>query len=379
MPPKRVIVAYVTDSFNVGGTELNAVRTVEALDHTRFDVRLFSFRLEGPLLSRYERLGIAPTQLPISGLFSRSAAEQGLRFARIIQEQGIDVLHAHDFYSNVFTASWGRLRGKARIITSRRWWRPPALSHELVCRVAYARSDAVLANCASVAELLRTRERIPARRIITIPNFVDDTMFIADDQVERRAALTAMGIPQDRPILGIVARLSSEKNHAMLLDVVSRLRTAGKPVRLLIVGDGPEMAGLRAAAASRGVEQDVVFLGYLPNSPNVHRLFDISLLSSNSEGFPNAVVEAMAAGRPVVATDVGGVKDAVVHETTGLLTKSGDAASFTAAVETLLADSRSAREMGVRGQALALERFSRTQVIGLLSEQYERLARGRAD
>ena len=122
MPSSHNIrVAYCIDSFDIGGTELNAVRTLEALDRDRFDVTVFHLQKDGPIRSRYEALGISMVHLPISQFYSPATAVQGLHFARLLRKREIRVVHAHDVYTNIFAAPSASVLGGCRVIASRRW------------------------------------------------------------------------------------------------------------------------------------------------------------------------------------------------------------------------------------------------------------------
>src|SRR4029077_5176336 len=117
---RAIRLAYCIDSFNIGGTELNAVRTVEALDRRRFQVTVFHLHETGPLRARYEALGLQLLHLPIGRLYSARTARQGGGFLRLLRREGIEIVHTHDLYTNIFAAPWARLAG-CRVIASRRW------------------------------------------------------------------------------------------------------------------------------------------------------------------------------------------------------------------------------------------------------------------
>src|ERR1039458_6118890 len=114
-------IGYCIDSFGIGGTELNAVRTVEALDLNRFEITIFHLHEDGPLRPRYEALGVRLVHLPISRLYAPRTAIQVLRLALILRKRGIQVVHTHDVYTNIFAVPWARMLGGCRVIASRRW------------------------------------------------------------------------------------------------------------------------------------------------------------------------------------------------------------------------------------------------------------------
>jgi glycosyltransferase involved in cell wall biosynthesis len=145
----------------------------------------------------------------------------------------------------------------------------------------------------------------------------------------------------------------------------------------MLIGDGPARPSLERLVRQLSLTDVVRFAGARPNEPNLHRLFDISVLSSWSEAFPNTIVEAMAAGRPVVATDVGGVKDAVLNGQTGLLVAPRAPADLAEAIEQLLFHSELRRVMGDAGQRRARDHFHATSVLATLESLYDRLLTAR--
>jgi glycosyltransferase involved in cell wall biosynthesis len=186
--------------------------------------------------------------------------------------------------------------------------------------------------------------------------------------------LETWGVPEGGPVVGCVARLRSEKGQATLLRAAARVRDRHPDLVVVLVGDGPEEPALRALATELGLAARVCFAGHRPNRPNPHQLFDVSVLASDHEGFPNTLIEAMAAGRPTVASNVGGVPDAVLDGETGLLVPAGDPAALAGALARVLGDPTWAAALGARGRAIARERFTPERVTSRLTELYAELA-----
>ena len=372
--PRRVRVAYCLDSFAVGGTELNAVRTAEALDPDRIELRIFHLQTHGPLRSRYERLGVPLVHLPIPNLYSPRTAVQGLRLAQRLRHESVEVVHTHDIYCNIFAVPWARSLSRCSIIASRRWG-----SHQFrsaLVKVNHWSSllaDRVLANSGGVAKLL-AREGVPRKKIVEIPNFLGRDAFEEADPSQRLARRRAWDLPDDAFAVGIVARLAREKNHEMLLHAMARLDPR---FHLVAIGDGPSRASLVELALRLGIKARVHFTGEVSSPLNLHQYVDVSVLCSLSEGFPNSVIEAMAAARPVVATPVGGVVDAVTHDVTGLLVPVGDPAPLADALRRLEADPALRYRLGTAGREVARAKFRQDIVIEKLSTLYETLAERR--
>jgi glycosyltransferase involved in cell wall biosynthesis len=371
--PGPIRIAFAIDNMHTGGTELNAVRIAERLDRDRFDVRVVCLNQDGSLRERYAAAGIPVTSFPIASLHGPSAVRQGVRLARFLRAEGVTILHTHDIYSNVFAVPWGRLAA-TRVIASRRWWEGfRGGMWRTATRASYRLAHMVLANSASIGKRLET-EGVSARRIAIVPNFLDETAFRPPDPADRAALRQELRLNGASPVVGIVANLLPVKDHATLLRAAAMLRADWPHLRLVLVGEGPCREALEQLTRELDLAKTVVFAGKRPSAPNLHHLFDVSVLCSTSEGLPNSLLEAMAAARPVVATRVGGVADAVADGETGLLVPQGDPEQLAAALNSLLADPPRAACLGRAGSARARTEHSADVALGALERLYTQLA-----
>lgn len=373
MTQRRIRVVSCLDSLGVGGTEMNALRIAERLDPADFDLSIACFRGDGRLRPRFDAAGVTVHEFPVRSLYGASMLTQGVRFMRFLQRERVDVVHAHDRYANIFAVPWARLAGIHAVIASKRWG-SISRAHGIGNRIAYRLADRVLANSAGVGESLVSDDGVPPARVVVIPNFVDDEAFAAPATDWRREMCRALAVPAGALVVGIVANLRAIKNHRLLLDAVSRLRHRFPNLILVMVGDGPDRQMVEAHVAELQIGEVVRLAGLLPNLPNPHALFDVSVLCSVSEGFPNSIVEAMAAARPVVATAVGGVRDAVEHDVTGLLIESGDVVGLTDALARLLESAELRAAFGSAGQQRARALFTAEVVVPKVSGLYRQLA-----
>jgi glycosyltransferase involved in cell wall biosynthesis len=374
--PLRVV--HCLDGFGVGGTELNAVRTLERLDRARFDLTLVSLTADGPLRERVERAGIPVRPTPLRNMYGPAALRSAAGLALWLRRERVDVVHCHDLYTNIFAAGCARLAGVPLIIASRRWWQAiPGRLHAEGNRLSYRHvAHRVLANSAAVGRRL-VEEGVPASKIVVVPNFLDDAAFDPLPEAARRAALAGFGVPADALVVGAVAMLRPEKDLVSLVRAVALLAPAHPRLHLLLVGGGACEGELRAAARELGVADRVHLAGYQPGVPNPHQYLDVSVLCSLHEGFPNAIIEAMAAARPVVATEVGGVPDAVAHEATGLLVAPGAPAELAAAIGRLADDPALRSRFGAAGRERALADYRADAVLDALSRLYLTATAGR--
>jgi glycosyltransferase involved in cell wall biosynthesis len=363
----------------VGGTELNAVRTAERLDRRRFAVSVMCIRDSGPLMARYKAAGIPVQTFPMKSLLGLEAMQQAARLIGFLRRERIDIVHSHDAYTSVYGTLCARLAGVRGVIASRRSWYSPHLQGRILRanRFAYRFADRVVANSPSVSRLVETDAGVPASRIVTIPNFLDPQAFEPIPPGDRRHMLDELGVPEGAFVVGIVARLSPVKDHGTLLRAIASVRDRIPALHCVLVGDGPERSAIEALATSLGIADIVHLAGERTQPPNLHGLFDVSVLCSTSEAFPNSVLEAMAASRPVVATDVGGTPDAIRQGTTGLLVPPSDPSRLADALVRLYHEPALRSKLGAAGCAAARSGYSADAVIGQVEALYTRLA-GRA-
>jgi glycosyltransferase involved in cell wall biosynthesis len=372
---KPIHVVFSIDTMSVGGTEMNALRTAAQLDRSKYRLTVVTLRGDGPLAKRYADLGIAVRRFPIYSLYSPATVRQSVRLARFLKDENVAIVHCHDQYSNFFSVASARLARVPVIIASKRWLHSTPV-YRVANGIGFRLSTRVLANSPAVATSLERDDRLGSKRIVVLPNFVDDGAFSPPSESELRQWRDELRLEPDARIVGIVASLSAIKDHATLFRAVAKLRTRWPALRVVVVGEGPMLSSLEMVADTLRIGDIVRFAGLRPQIPSFHHLFEISALSSTSEGFPNSLVEAMAAGRPIVATNVGGVPDAVRHGENGLLVPPGDSDAFANALDELLGNGDRARSMGARGLTRARDEFGTRAVIGSLQHLYDELLDG---
>lgn len=207
---------------------------------------------------------------------------------------------------------------------------------------------------------------IPSARLLYIPNGVDCRRFAVPPDV---AFLATLGIPDSVPVIGTIAALRPEKNLLRLIRVFARL-PGEIGARLVIAGDGPELGALRAAAASAGVSSRTVFAGYVGDPARILGRFDVFAISSDTEQMPNAVLEAMAAGLAVSATDVGDIKWMVCAENVPFVVPANDEPALAAAVLHLLRDRPLASRIGRANRDHAVTEFGVDKMVARYDELY---------
>jgi glycosyltransferase involved in cell wall biosynthesis len=356
-------VLQFVNSFHLGGTEGQVVELLRGLAG-RYRASAAVIRAEGAHLPAVQALGIQPAEFGLSGSVLRpGTAWQVMRLARHVASQGIDLVHAQDFYSTLVGVPGARLGG-AKVVVNRldlaHWLTP---SQRIALALATRAADRVVVNARAIREQLVREERLPWGRISVIPNGIDLARF----DRQRRGALEAP-IPEVRA--GVRVAHVANMNHSVkaqedALEAMAVLaRRRGPRAELFFIGDGPRRGPLEELAKKLGVEDRAHFLGRREDVPAILARAQIGLLCSRAEGLSNAVIEMMAAGLPVVVTDAGGNRELVRHGERGLVVPVGAPRALAEAMAELAASKALRLRMGAAGRAfvereLGLERLVR--------------------
>src|SRR5688572_13976278 len=300
---KPIPIAIFVDRYAPGGTQRQMIELLTRLDRKRFRVHPVCFHREGLWFKQVADLGDPVAVFPIHGFRRPQTARQLLAFAWWCRTHQIEILHTCELYSNIFGLPGGTLASVPLRIGSRRGFvEPPALQR--LQRASYSKAQFVVANSLAAAERLRI-EQIPEDKIVVIPNGIDLSRFPLRTY-SRRPTRVAM-----------VACLREEKRIDVLISAVPQILARHPETEFLISGDGVCRDSLVAQARELGILDNVQFLGHREDVPTVLADADIFVLPSRSEAFPNSVMEAMAAGLPVVASGVGGIPELVDDGRTG--------------------------------------------------------------
>lgn len=326
-----------------------------------YGVRLAALDGTGTLRPDAEKIGVGEIpSFPLTSFYDANAVAQLRRFVRLLKEWNIDIVHTHDFYTNIFGMTGAALARVPVRIAARRESAVRSPKQRFVERSAYRLAHAVVANCEEVrAQLIA--EGVPANKTVTIHNGLDLQRVALPVDFNRGQALSSFNLPSDKNyrFVTILANLRIElKDHPTFLRAAKRVLEAVPETRFILAGEGELTTPLRDLSAELGLAEAASFVGRCGRVAELLELSDICVLSSKSEGFSNSILEYMAAGRPVVATDVGGAREAVVEGETGYLVRSGDYESLAARIIELLRDPARARAMGTRGRQIVEEKFS---------------------
>jgi glycosyltransferase involved in cell wall biosynthesis len=291
--------------------------------------------------------------------------------AQMLRARRVDVVHSHEFTMAVYGAAAARRVGLRHVITmhggryfAAQWRRRVAM------RWAARRSDALVAVSSATAEHLAGSLGLAPAAVTVIPNGIPFREG-ARDTVRRE-----LGIAPDELLLVAVGNLYAVKGHMILLQALSTLHRSGEqlPWRLAIAGRGDEEMPLRTFAEAEGLTDRVHLLGYREDVPDILAAGDVFVMPSLSEGLPLALVEAMSASLPVIASEVGGIPEVVEHEREALLTPPGDPDALADALRRVMRDESLRIALGGAARRRALSDFG----VRTMGDAYERLYRGKA-
>jgi L-malate glycosyltransferase len=371
---ERRRVFFLVDSLEIGGTETQAVELALRLDPADYAVTLGCLRMRGPLLAKLERTNVSVMEWQVrGGVNSPNGMYQILRLARFLRHNRFDVAHMHDLWSNLLGIPAARLARVPVVISSRRdlahlaWYTP---RRRKILRHLQSLSSAVLVNSGQVREQLVREDGFQPESIRIIHNGIDLDRF-KSIRSDRNRLFPGL---QDCKLVVNVANMHSDIKGQPLLIHAAREVCANFPqARFVLIGDGTCRTAFESMAAELGLKQNFLFLGQRHDVADLLACCDIAVLASQAEGFPNALLEYMAAGLSAIATDVGGSSEVVEHGVSGLLTAPDDPSALAKSILSLLQNPAAALELARAGRERVRRDFSFDRLISDVDAMYTEL------
>ena len=355
-------ITYVIGSLEIGGAERQLVRLVNGLDKTRFQPSLLCLTGTGPLEAELDQgITVASPQLPrISQTSRHDAVTTAIRLLsairREIRRQKPDIVHAYMMTAYVLAAGAGRVAGARLIIAARRGLvthhEYPYRRWRMFARTANRLIDFHLCNSEAVRQLAVSQEGIPLEKTGVIHNGLDF------DVSERVELAPEWEVTQGYGCAAMVANFHAYKGHLDVLEAVTHVVRRHPRFKLILFGDGAEKPSIERYVQDHRLESNVVLAGARLDAANLLSAFDFTVLASSQESFPNALMESMARGVPVIATRVGGVPELVRDGVDGLLVEPGNPEQLAIAMLELLDNAERRQEMGGMGRARIQSDFS---------------------
>ncbi|CAN5275172.1 glycosyltransferase family 4 protein [soil metagenome] len=373
---------------NMGGPALHVAYLTAGLRERGYDTTLVAGSLargEDSMAFVADKRGVDVIQIDelgreISPLRDLRAT---FRLARLIRRERPQILHTH-------TAKAGTVGRVAALLAGSR--RPPIVVHtfhghvlrgyfgplrslffRLLERWLAARTTALVAVSPQVRDDLVALGVAPRERFVVVRLGIELDERVAPNHNGRAESRRYLGIPGDRFTIGWIGRMTAVKRTDDVLVAFKRVREEGVDALLCMVGDGPDREDLERRAHELGVIRDTIFLGYQEDVAQFYSAFDALVLPSSNEGTPVSAIEALAAGRPVVATRVGGVPDVVRDGEDGFLVETGDTDGLAERLTRLARDPALRERMGKEGRARVLSRYAVDRLVGDVDRLYRSL------
>ena len=350
----KIKILHVTFNMGIGGTEQVIRQIIENSDQDRFTHEILCIDGQiGPIgqALKEKSIHIECTQ-------RKAGADLKLVFfiRNLIKQNKVDVLHCHQ-YTPYFYGVLAAVGLATKVIFTEHGRFFPDRHHpkrRLINPLLALATDHIIAISKSTADALAEYEYIPRNKIKVIYNGIGE---IESKSLDRRALLTELDLEENSRYIGTISRLEPIKNQAMMINAFHKAKQMFPDLKLVLIGDGAKMQDLKKLTISLGIEQDVVFTGFIDNPQRYITLFEIFLLSSFSEGTSMTLLEAMSLSKPCVVTDVGGNSEVIINKESGLVVLDNDVESFSKAIIRLLENKDEQKKFGRAGRAFFEKNF----------------------
>lgn len=363
---KKIRIIFINYSLDIGGAETLILDICRGLNPEKYEPCVCCLKLDGVLMSEFEKAGI-----PVYVINKKTGIDYLLffKFLRLFIRLGIDIVNTHGAGSWLFAGIAAKLCGKKLIHTEHtkpyhnlgRW--------KKIEKFLTLFTDQIITVGDSVAEFMIKEEGIPRDKVRVIHNGIRTELY--RKEVDRSMKRREIGVEDSHFVVGNVARMFINKDHATLLKAFKIVTDVVPGARLVLVGDGPLRSDISALAQTLGVKEKMIFLGNRRDIPELLKTFDIFALSSILEGFPIVLLEAMAAGLPVVATNVDGNSELVLNGETGYLTPPCDAKLMADNIIRMSGNANDRRSMGFKAQRMIKEKFDFSRTIAIYEGLFE--------
>ncbi|MCW8909310.1 MAG: glycosyltransferase family 4 protein, partial [Gammaproteobacteria bacterium] len=332
---KKIKLMQITHDLAIGGLQQVVVNICRMIDKDKFDVTVLCLRDKGEFETEIEKLGIKVILVP--------QKENGadyfsfMKVAKIIKQENIEIIHTHNTQPFIDGTIGALISGVRTVIHTDHAREFPdkrryMFAEWLMSHFAYK----VVGVSEHTSRNLNKYERIAKNKIVTIPNGIEESIYDIDIDVMKKKH--EIGILRDGPVIGLGVRLSRQKGITYLLQAMPSIIAKFPDVTLVIAGKGDYEERLRNEANDLGINENIIFIGARLDMQEILKVLDLYVLPSLFEGLPMVLLEAMASGCPIVATDVGGNSQAITHGENGSLVESENPEGLAKEVVKLLGD-----------------------------------------
>jgi len=371
---KPINVLYLVRTWAFGGSHTIVLSLLEHLPREQFNIHCVPYDAHSPgdaaFIAQADARNLPIDDARIPWRSSRDWFSARSKVSSLISEYDVDLIHTHDPHSNMLIGI-GRNRWPIPVIASAYgWWDGPLGRRRLHQRIE--RDYALPHFDRTITVSKDMQDRVLAGRTSPERLRIVHTGLMPMTESSSNSLRKQFSIPDTAVVVGSIGRVSEEKGHRHLIDAVHALREDFPDLHCIIVGTGPALDALKQQTNRLDLNDRITFTGFWENLAEALHAFDVFALPSiEREGLPTSVLEAQQAGLPIVASDIGGTREAIDPDQTGILVAPDDVTALSEALRTLLADPKRRTEMGQAARAWTAERFSMKTMIDNVTSIYD--------
>jgi len=366
----RPRVLHLINNFEIGGTERQAVELLKRLDSNRYDVGVAAIRNAGPLYREISARFPNIAEFPVTNFYNANAAWQFMRLHQLLVREQTDILHAHDFYA-AWLAVVAAQKTRVQVIACQRHLRlSDRQVHDWGRRIINRLAHRILVNSEAIRKHIIATSNVAPQKIVVIRNGLNLPEQTPGFQKARDELCSELGVHKDVQLVGMIANMRPVKGHFYFINAARAVLQRLQKVHFVLVGDGPLRGEIETQAARLGIADRVHLLGHRIDGERLQAGFDVAVLASLHEGFPNAVMEAMGAGVAVVATAVGGVTEMIEDGSTGFLVPARNAEALADRILLVLTDAGKREAVASRGRQFVMTRLGMAQMVEAVEKLY---------
>ncbi len=364
---RKINVIHLVEELTIGGLEKILAAIVLNLDKEKYNVSVWCLREGGFFANKLVKEGIDVKILHIST--SRNPLSI-YKLYKLLKSRKFDIIHTHAYSAGTIGRISAFLAGVPVIISHNHsvydyYNKYYHFVEWLLCLI----TDKIICVSDIVKKFANETQRINAKKLITIHNGIDSEYTVSE---KRTSGLRkVLDIPADHSIICTIAHMEEHKGIKYLLESASLLLQSRNDISFLLVGEGALKEELKILSTDLKIEKNVIFTGERSNIPEILSLTDIFVLPSLREGMPLTILEAMDCGKPIIATNVGGVPEIVKDGVTGILVSPKDPEALYSAMNELLDDRKRQEKMGRNGKRVCNESFSSKTMVGKIEDLYD--------
>ncbi len=366
-------ILYIIDKLVPAGTQTNLLQIVKRLDRNKFNPHVIALMEGGDLLEEFCAAGVNPVVLKVRKVYGFSGFKAFSFLRKYMKKEKIDIVQTHFLHADILGTFAARLAGVPKIITARRdegFWR--GKKEVAMNRFMNQYADRILANSGAVKDAVIANENPSSWKVSVIYNGVDLSRFFPSEKL-RTETRTSLGIRDEEIVIGMVANMRHEvKGHKVLIKGISSIHEVPN-LKVLLIGDGPLRDSFERYAMRLKVRDRILFLGSRRDINALMNACDIVCAPSLSEGFSNTILEAMATGKAVIASNVGGNPEIVTDGETGSLVRPRHHEALGQAIEEFISEPKLIAKIGAAARKRVEQNFSVEKMVLEYENYYEKL------